>query len=149
MLLITRCVKRTRATAARERRVDELSVVHVGGLSVIKVHQQAGALIDSDALRQREGSTSPQARFLQARIVGAPEAVYCALGYHLRSSTPVIHLPMSRSGLLISRMRYAHHRVRVQDTNLPMTWLHTVRTLFQLESEMTAVRLLEVARTLV
>ena len=38
-------------------------------------------------------SLSPAVRFLQARIVGAPEAVYRVLGYELRSNAPVIHLP--------------------------------------------------------
>lgn len=52
-----------------------------------------GTLVDTEELRARDGSASPQVRFLQARIVGAPEAVYRALGYRLRSSTPVIHLP--------------------------------------------------------
>lgn len=51
-----------------------------------------GTLVDNEALRQRDGNVAPQARFLQARVVGAPEAVYRALGYHLRSSAPVVHL---------------------------------------------------------
>ena len=52
-----------------------------------------GTLADNAALRERDGNASAQVRFLQARVVGAPEAVYRALGYPLRSSAPVVHLP--------------------------------------------------------
>jgi len=52
-----------------------------------------GALYDTEALRDREGLQSPLACFLCARIMGAPEAIYRALGFLLKSSTPVVHVP--------------------------------------------------------
>ena len=51
-----------------------------------------GVLQDTDALRERE-MLSPKARFLTARIVGAPEAVYRILGYEIKSGSGVTHLP--------------------------------------------------------
>ena len=43
-------------------------------------------------LRQREKETSPFTRYLNARIVGAPEAIYRAPSYHLQSGAPVVHV---------------------------------------------------------
>ena len=52
-----------------------------------------GALYDNAELRQREKETSPFTRYLNARILGAPEAIYRALGYQLQLGAPVVHVP--------------------------------------------------------
>jgi hypothetical protein len=46
---------------------------------------------DTDALREREGC-SPQVRFLVARKVGAPEAIFTLAGWNLREGENVTHL---------------------------------------------------------
>ena len=51
-----------------------------------------GTMYDNEDLRKRE-KLSPQTRFLCARVVGAPEAVYRALGFPLKSSANAVHLP--------------------------------------------------------
>ena len=47
---------------------------------------------DSDALRLRNGSMSPQMHFLNARIVGAPEVIFRLFGYEMKHGRAVTHL---------------------------------------------------------
>ena len=51
-----------------------------------------GLIQDSDDLRNRENNASPQMRFLDARIVGAPEAVFRCFQFHMKEGCNVTSL---------------------------------------------------------
>jgi hypothetical protein len=53
---------------------------------------------DCDALRERDNISSPQMRFLDARIVGAPEVVFRLFEYEMKHGCSVTHLATKPPG---------------------------------------------------